>query len=144
MPLFARTIIFKTCCRRALRPQWGTFLPSSPCLVALWPILTTPLFRFHYTLFCTDSSGKSDRWLYRVMRHGSRGSVNMPSTSRVFVVVMWFVVKATVSSAANRTINLGLVTPLTGKTGFLQVAAASTMGVETAKANGYLNGTDIM
>ena len=57
---------------------------------------------------------------------------------------MWFVVKATVSSAANRTINLGLVTPLTGKTGFLQVAAASTMGVETAKANGYLNETDIM
>ena len=78
------------------------------------------------------------------MRHGSRGSVSMPSTSRVFVAVMWFVVKATVSSAANRTINLGLVTPLTGKTGFLQVAAASTMGVETAKANGYLNETDIM
>ena len=55
-----------------------------------------------------------------------------------------FVAMETASSAANRTINLGLVTPLTGKTGFLQVAAASTMGVETAKENGYLNGTDIM
>jgi len=41
-------------------------------------------------------------------------------------------------------IKLGLVTPLTGKTGYLQVAAASTMGVATAKENGYLNGTDIM
>ena len=41
-------------------------------------------------------------------------------------------------------VDLGLVTPLTGRTGFLQVAAASTMGVETAKAHGYLNGTDIM
>jgi len=50
----------------------------------------------------------------------------------------------TASSAANRTINIGLVTPLTGRTGFLQVAAASSMGVETAKAHGYLNATDIM
>ena len=55
-----------------------------------------------------------------------------------------FAAMATASAAANRTVNLGLVTPLTGSTGFLQVAAASTMGVETAKANGYLNGTDIM
>ena len=50
----------------------------------------------------------------------------------------------TASSASSRTINLGLVTPMTGSTGFLQVAAASSMGVETAMANGYLNGTDIM
>jgi len=64
-----------------------------------------------------------------------------------FFVVMALLVAMETSSAAaaaNRTINVGLVTPLTGKTGFLRVAAASTMGVETAKANGYLNGTDIV
>jgi len=62
----------------------------------------------------------------------------------VVVVLTFFAVMETASSAANRTINIGLVTPLTGRTGFLQVAAASSMGVETAKAHGYLNATDIM
>ena len=66
------------------------------------------------------------------------------ATTQLFVVLTSFVVMETASSAANRTINVGLVTPLTGITGFLQVAAASSMGVETAKANGYLNGTDIV
>jgi len=36
------------------------------------------------------------------------------------------------------------VTPLTGSTGFLKVAASSSMGIETAKAHGYLNGTDVV
>jgi len=64
---------------------------------------------------------------------------------QISMVLTLFVVMETASSAAtDRTINVGLVTPLTGKTGFLRVAAASTMGVETAKANGYLNGTDIV
>jgi len=63
---------------------------------------------------------------------------------QIFIVLTLLVVMATASSAVSRTINVGLVTPLTGRTGFLQVAAASTMGVETAKANGFLNGTDIV
>jgi len=68
----------------------------------------------------------------------------MSSPTRILVCLIVLAAMVTASSAANRTINLGLVTPLTGKTGYLQVAAGSSMGVQTAKANGYLNGTDIM
>jgi len=68
----------------------------------------------------------------------------MSSVTHVLVVLTLLVVMETTSSAANRTVNLGLVTPLTGSTGFLKVAASSSMGIETAKAHGYLNGTDVV
>ena len=40
-------------------------------------------------------------------------------------------------------INIGFVTPLTGKTGFEQTASAASMAVQRAKSEGLLNGSDV-
>ncbi len=42
-----------------------------------------------------------------------------------------------------REIKLGLITPPTGKLGFERVAAATTMAMEDAHADGYLEDTNV-
>ena len=52
-----------------------------------------------------------------------------------------------VESAANNDshieLKLGLITPLKGKLGYEQIAAATSMAVEQAKKDGYLNNVDV-
>lgn len=45
--------------------------------------------------------------------------------------------------AARHSITLGYIAPIPGATGFQQTASAATMALEKAKAEGYLNDTDI-